>query len=143
MNKELSKLYPSPLWENFARICSIPHPSKHEAQIIEWLKKWAIDHKVDYVIDKTGNMIFRKPATRGMENRMPVILQGHIDMVPQANSDKKHDFTKDPIEPIIGQDGWIRANGTTLGADNGIGCAAAMAVLTDTQIAHGDRKSVV
>ena len=72
-----------------------------------------------------------------MENRMPVILQGHIDMVPQANSDKKHDFTKDPIEPIIGQDGWIRANGTTLGADNGIGCAAAMAVLTDTQIAHG------
>lgn len=137
MNKELSKLYPSPLWENFASICSIPHPSKHEAQIIEWLKKWATDHKVDYVIDKAGNMIFRKPATPGMENRMPIILQGHIDMVPQANSDKKHDFTKDPIEPIIGEDGWIRANGTTLGADNGIGCAAAMAVLTDTQIAHG------
>ncbi len=137
MNKELLKLYPSLLWENFARICSIPHPSKHEEKILQWLKEWAKEHNIDYVQDKTGNLVFRKPATKGMEDRIPVILQGHIDMVPQANSDKVHDFTKDPIEPIIGDDGWMTANGTTLGADNGIGCAAAMAVLTDKSVEHG------
>lgn len=137
MNKELSSLYPSILWENFAHICSIPHPSKHEEKIVAWLKEWAKKNNIECLQDKTGNLLFRKPATPGMENRTPVILQGHIDMVPQANSDKKHDFTVDPIEPIIGEDGWVKANGTTLGADNGIGCAAGMAVLTDKNVAHG------
>ncbi|MEG2071088.1 MAG: cytosol nonspecific dipeptidase, partial [Bacteroidales bacterium] len=128
MNTELSKLYPSALWESFASICSIPHPSKHEAKILAFLKDWATKNEIEYFQDETGNIVFRKPATPGMENRQPVILQGHIDMVPQANSDKKHDFTVDPIETMIGEDGWVRANGTTLGADNGIGCAAGMAV---------------
>ena len=133
----LSKLTPQSLWENFAKICSIPHPSKHEDEIVAYLLEWAKKHNIKAVKDEVGNLILSKPATKGMENRKGVILQGHIDMVPQKNSDKEHDFTKDPIEPIIGDDGWVRANGTTLGADNGIGCAAAMSVLQATDIEHG------
>ena len=137
MNTELSKLYPSKLWDNFANICNIPHPSKHEGKLIEWLKQFAKDNGIEFYQDSIGNMIFRKPATPGMENRTPVIMQGHIDMVPQANSDKKHDFLTDPIEPVIGADGWVRANGTTLGADNGIGGSAALAVLVSKDVQHG------
>lgn len=133
----LSKLTPQSLWENFAKICSIPHPSKHEAEIVAYLLEWAKKHNIKAVQDEIGNLILSKPATKGMENRKGVVLQGHIDMVPQKNSDKVHDFTKDPIEPIIGGDGWVRASGTTLGADNGIGCAAAMSVLQATDIEHG------
>ncbi|MDL2312949.1 aminoacyl-histidine dipeptidase [Bacteroidales bacterium OttesenSCG-928-B11] len=137
MNSELKKLYPSALWESFASICDIPHPSKHEEQILAFLKDWAKKNNIECEQDETGNLIFRKPATPGMENRTPVILQGHIDMVPQANSDKKHDFTKDPIKTVIGSDGWLRADGTTLGADNGIGCAAGMALLLAKDVQHG------
>jgi dipeptidase D len=125
------------MWEIFANICAIPHPSKHEEKILEWLKEWAREHYIAYAQDETGNIILRKPATPGYENRMPVVLQGHIDMVPQANSDSKHNFVTDPIQPHICDDGWVRANGTTLGADNGMGCAAAMAILLDKTIEHG------
>lgn len=137
MNQELSKLYPSKLWEIFANICSIPHPSKHEEKILEWMKEWAQQNNVDYTQDKTGNIVFRKPATPGYENRVPVIIQGHIDMVPQANADTPHDFLKDPIIPVIGEDGWLRAKGTTLGADNGIGVATGMAILASKDLEHG------
>jgi len=137
MNTELSKLYPHKMWEIFANICSIPHPSKHEDKILAWLKAWAKENNIDYAQDETGNIVLRKPATPGYENRMAVVLQGHIDMVPQANSDSKHNFVTDPIEPRICDDGWVRANGTTLGADNGMGCAAAMAILLDKTIEHG------
>lgn len=133
----LSQLKPQSLWENFSKICSIPHPSKHEEKIVAYLMEWAKKYNISVKKDKIGNLIFKKPATKGMENRKGVILQGHIDMVPQKNSNKVHDFTKDPIETIIGDDGWVRANGTTLGADNGIGCAAAMSVLQATDIEHG------
>jgi len=133
-NKDLK---PKLLWDNFKQICAIPHPSKHEKEITEWLVKWAKEHKISVVVDSVGNIILSKPATKGFESRKGVVLQGHIDMVPQKNSDKVHDFTKDPIEMVIGNDGWIRANGTTLGADNGIGCAAAMAVLQSDDIEHG------
>jgi len=134
---ELSKLYPSALWDNFANICAVPHPSKHEEKLVEWMMNWAKKNDVSCKKDAIGNLIFSKPATKGMENRVPVILQAHIDMVPQANASKKHDFTKDPIEPRICEDGWIRANGTTLGADDGIGGAAALAILASKDIAHG------
>ncbi|MBQ7736152.1 MAG: aminoacyl-histidine dipeptidase [Bacteroidales bacterium] len=134
---ELSKLYPKDLWENFANICAIPHPSKHEEKLVAWMMNWAKDHNIECKKDKTGNLIFSKPATKGMEDRMPVILQAHVDMVPQANASKKHDFTKDPIEPRVCEDGWVRANGTTLGADDGIGGAAALAVLAAKNVAHG------
>lgn len=133
----LSQLKPQQLWENFSSICSIPHPSKHEEKILKYLLEWAKKHNIAVKQDEIGNLIFSKPATKGMENRKGVILQGHIDMVPQKNSDKVHDFTKDPIEPIIKNDGWVYANGTTLGADNGIGCAAAMSILQATDIEHG------
>jgi dipeptidase D len=137
MNKELTKLYPNKLWEIFANICAIPHPSKHEEKILVWLKDWAKEHQIEYAQDETGNMLLRKPATKGYENRVPVILQGHIDMVPQANSDSKHNFVTDSILPRICDDGWVRATGTTLGADNGMGCAAAMAILADKNLEHG------
>ena len=133
----MKALEPSILWNNFQSICGIPHPSKHEEKIVAWLCDWATQHNIAVRKDATGNVILSKPATPGMENRKGVILQAHIDMVPQKNADKNHDFTKDPIEMVVGEDGWVRANGTTLGADDGIGCAAALSVLESTDIAHG------
>ena len=134
---ELAKLYPKTLWEIFDNICAIPHPSKHEEKLAAWMMEWAKKNNIECKQDATGNLVFRKPATKGMENRVPVILQAHIDMVPQANASTKHDFTKDPIKPRICEDGWVRATGTTLGADEGIGGAAALAVLASKDVAHG------
>jgi dipeptidase D len=104
--------------------------------MIKYMKEFGKKHNLETTVDKVGNVIIRKPATKGMENRKGVIFQTHLDMVPQKNSDKKHDFKKDPIETIIDGE-WVRANGTTLGADNGIGVASAMAVLASKDIAHG------
>ncbi|MCR4965414.1 MAG: aminoacyl-histidine dipeptidase [Bacteroidales bacterium] len=142
MNQELLNLYPHDLWENFGHICDAPHPSKHEEAVVKWLKSWAADHQVKCEQDATGNLLFTIPATPGMENRMPVILQAHCDMVPQADSDKKHDFLTDPIEPII-DNGWVRANKTTLGADDGIGVAAALAAVTTPGVEHGPLEILV
>lgn len=141
MNQELLKLYPHDLWENFANLCDCPHPSKHEDAAIKWMKQWANDHKVKVEQDKTGNLLFTIPATKGMENLTPVILQGHTDMVPQAD-DPKFDFLKNPIEPII-DNGWVRANRTTLGADNGIGVCAALACVTTPGVKHGPMEILV
>ncbi|MBQ3740269.1 MAG: aminoacyl-histidine dipeptidase [Bacteroidales bacterium] len=141
MNQELLKLYPHDLWENFANLCDAPHPSKHEDAAIKWMKQWAKDHKVKVEQDKTGNLLFTIPATKGMENLTPVILQGHTDMVPQAD-DPKFDFLKNPIEPII-DNGWVRANRTTLGADNGIGVCAALACVTTPGVKHGPMEILV
>ncbi len=134
---DLTKLYPKELWENFDNICAIPHPSKHEEKLVAWMMNWAKEHDIECKKDAIGNLIFRKPATKGMENRVPVILQAHVDMVPQANASTKHNFETDPIKPRVCEDGWVRATGTTLGADDGIGGAAAMAVLASKDIAHG------
>lgn len=136
MSKEIAGLEPKELWENFYTMTQIPRPSKNEARIIEHLKKFGEDLGLETIVDDTGNVIIKKPPVTGMEDRKGVILQGHIDMVPQKNSDKVHDFVNDPIETIIEGD-WVTANGTTLGADNGIGAAAAMAVLQSTDIKHG------
>ena len=141
MNKDLLKLYPHDLWENFANLCDCPHPSKHEDAAIKWMKQWAKDHKVKVEQDKTGNLLFTIPATKGMEKLTPVILQGHTDMVPQAD-DPKFDFLKSPIEPIIDK-GWVRANRTTLGADNGIGVCAALACVTTSGVKHGPMEILV
>ena len=141
MNKDLLKLYPHDLWENFANLCDAPHPSKHEDAAIKWMKQWAKDHKVKVEQDKTGNLLFTVPATKGMEDRTPVILQGHTDMVPQAD-DPKFDFLKNPIEPII-DNGWVRANKTTLGADNGVGVCAALACVTTPGVKHGPLEILV
>jgi dipeptidase D len=133
---DIRKLEPKPLWNYFHEITQIPHPSKKEKKIIEFMKEFGKKNNLETVVDKVGNVIIRKPATKGMEKRKCVIFQTHLDMVPQKNSDKKHDFEKDPIETIIDGD-WVKANGTTLGSDNGIGVAATMAVLASKDIPHG------
>ena len=133
---KLSQLQPTQLWENFEAICNIPHPSKKEEKIIQFMKSFGENLGLETIVDEVGNVIIKKPATMGMENRRGIILQGHLDMVPQKNSDKIHDFETDPIEPVIDGD-WIKANGTTLGADNGLGVAASMAVMQAKDLVHG------
>jgi len=133
---DIRKLEPKQVWNYFYDITRIPHPSKKEKKIVEYIVKFGNDHKLETIVDKVGNVIIRKPATKGMEKRKGVILQTHLDMVPQKNNDKKHDFEKDPIETVIDGD-WVRANGTTLGSDNGIGVAATLAVLASKDISHG------
>jgi dipeptidase D len=132
----IQKLEPKQLWNYFHEITQIPRPSKKEKAIVEYMKEFGKKHNLETIVDKVGNVIIRKPATKGMEARKGVIFQTHLDMVPQKNSDKKHNFEKDPIETIIDGE-WVRANGTTLGADNGIGVAATMAVLASKDISHG------
>jgi aminoacyl-histidine dipeptidase len=136
MSNEIIKLQPGEVWANFYELTRIPRPSHHEDQIREFMVNFGKSLGLDTHKDEAGNVIIRKPATPGMENRKGVILQGHLDMVPQKNSDKEHDFTKDPIETLIDGE-WVKANGTTLGADNGIGVASAMAILASKDIAHG------
>ncbi len=133
---EMKNLQPAEIWTNFYALTQIPRPSKNEAEVIAYMKKFGEDLGLDTKVDEVGNVIIKKPATPGMENRKTVTLQGHLDMVPQKNSDKEFDFTKDPIETMIDGE-WVTANGTTLGADNGIGAAAAMAVLQSTTLKHG------
>lgn len=139
---QLSQLSPQPLWQIFEKICSIPHPSKHEQKISAWIQQFATDLDLAVKEDKVGNLIIKKPATTGMENRKGVILQAHMDMVPQKNNDKQHDFINDPIEAYVDGE-WVTANGTTLGADNGIGLAASLAVLQSTDIKHGPLEVLV
>jgi dipeptidase D len=136
MNKEIFKLQPNAVWKHFYNLTQIPRPSKFEKAVVDYVVKFAKDNNLEVITDKVGNVIIRKQATPGMENKKGIILQGHLDMVPQKNSDKKHDFEKDPIEAFIDGE-WVTANGTTLGADNGIGVAAALAVLEDKSLKHG------
>ena len=132
----IKNLEPNGLWKNFYNLTQIPRPSKKEAKVVAFVKEFGEKLGLETIVDKVGNVIIRKPATPGYENRMGVVLQAHLDMVPQKNSDKVHDFEKDPIETYI-ENGWVKANGTTLGADNGVGAAAAMAVLEATDLEHG------
>ncbi|MEI6455342.1 MAG: aminoacyl-histidine dipeptidase [bacterium] len=136
MSKEILNLEPKSLWKHFYSLTQIPRPSKKEEKIREFITNFGKSLALETIVDEVGNVIIRKPATPGMENLKGVILQGHLDMVPQKNSDKVHDFEKDPIETIIDGE-WVRANGTTLGADNGMGVAAAMAVLESKDLKHG------
>lgn len=132
----IAELQPQAVWEHFQTLCDIPRPSKHEQQLRDYLKGWAELRGLQTVVDAAGNLIVRKPATPGLEDRVGVVLQGHLDMVCQANAGTEHDFFKDPIRPVL-QDGWLVAENTTLGADNGIGVAMGLAVLASDDIAHG------
>lgn len=132
----IKDLEPKIVWKNFYGLTQVPRPSKHEEKAIEYLYKWGKDHGIETIKDETGNIIMRKPATPGYENRRGVILQGHMDMVPQKTADTKHDFLTDPIQTRI-VDGWVKAKGTTLGADDGIGVAMALSVLEDDTLEHG------
>lgn len=133
---DFSKLSPQVVWRHFETLCTIPRPSKHEQQLRQHLKDWAEQRNLETYIDGIDNLIIRKVATAGKEQVAGVILQGHLDMVTQANRGTQHDFFKDPIRPIL-KDGWLIAENTTLGADNGIGVALALAVLESDDIAHG------
>jgi dipeptidase D len=133
---DIRKLEPKEVWNYFYEITQIPRPSKKEQRIIEYMKNFGEKNGLETIVDSVGNVIIRKPATKGMENRKGIIFQTHLDMVPQKNSDKKHDFEKDPIETVIDGE-WVKANGTTLGSDNGIGVAATMAVLAAKDLVHG------
>ena len=129
-------LQPSAVWEYFEEICQVPRPSKKEGKIMAFLLDWAKKHDLEACRDEAGNVLIKKPAAPGRENAPTVVLQAHMDMVCEKNSDTAHDFDKDPIRPYVDGE-WVRAKGTTLGADDGIGMAAMMAVLTSKDIAHG------
>ena len=135
-------LEPKIVWDNFYGITRQPRPSKHEEKIRAYLLDWAKKHNVEAFTDDTGNVIMRAPATPGFENRKGVILQGHMDMVPQKNADTVHNFKTDPIETWVDGD-WLKAKGTTLGADNGLGVAMALAVLESPEVKHGPLEVLV
>ncbi|MGJ7459170.1 aminoacyl-histidine dipeptidase [Halomonas sp. RA08-2] len=137
MNAHLEALEPQPLWRHFRTLCDTPRPSGHEAALVAILEQWADGQGFAHDRDAFGNLRLRKPATPGHEAAPGVILQGHLDMVAQANSGHPHDFTRDPIQTRVGEDGWLRATDTTLGADNGLGVAAALAILEDDSLVHG------
>ena len=130
------QLAPQNVWKHFYSLTRIPRPSGHVEQVTEFLVNFGKELGLESFTDEVGNVIIRKPATPGMENRRGVILQAHMDMVPQKNNDTVHDFTKDPIETWVDGE-WVKAKGTTLGADDGLGVAAAMAVLEAKDLKHG------
>jgi dipeptidase D len=136
MGNILGHLEPQILWNHFEEICKYPRPSKKEEKIASYVISIAEKLNLSYERDKFGNILVRKPATPGMEDRKMVTLQSHIDMVCEKNRDVEHDFDNDPIEPYIDGE-WVKAKGTTLGADNGIGVAAALSVLESNDIEHG------
>ncbi len=142
MSNDITLLEPSALWKSFYQLTQLPRPSKKEGKAIDYMVTFGKQLGFETIKDEVGNVIIRKPASKGMENRKGVILQSHIDMVPQKNRDKIHDFENDPIETRI-EDGWVTANGTTLGADNGIGVAAIMAVLQDNTLKHGPIEALI
>lgn len=139
---EIQTLQPALLWKWFDQICAIPHPSYHEEQLANFIVDWAKNKGFFAERDNAGNILIRKPATKGMENRKTVALQAHLDMVPQANEGTVHNFSKDPIQPYIDGE-WVKAKGTTLGADNGIGLASCLAVLDSDDLAHPEIEALL
>ncbi|MGN0048284.1 MAG: aminoacyl-histidine dipeptidase [Bacteroides sp.] len=138
----IKDLAPQNVWKHFYSLTRIPRPSGHMEKITAFLLEFGKNLGLESFVDEAGNVIIRKPATPGMENRKGVILQAHMDMVPQKNNDKVHDFTTDPIETYVDGD-WLKACGTTLGADNGMGVAAIMAVLEATDLRHGPLEALI
>lgn len=135
MNEEIRSLEPKNLWNKFADLNEVPRPSKKEERVIEFMKNFGNSLKLETQVDKVGNVIIKKPATKGMENRKAVVLQSHLDMVHQKNNDTNFDFDTQGIEMYVDED-WVRAKGTTLGADNGLGVATIMAILESDTIEH-------
>ena len=123
------------VFDIFAAICKVPRPSKHEEKISQWLQAFASEHGIECMADEAMNVIMRVPATAGYEDHEGVILQAHMDMVAEKNGDVQHDFLTDPIETFVDGE-WLKAKGTTLGADNGIGIAMALAAITEADMAR-------
>ncbi|MBK8362511.1 MAG: aminoacyl-histidine dipeptidase [Bacteroidetes bacterium] len=135
MSKSITSLEPKELWTNFSEINAVPRPSKKEERIIEFMMQFGKKVGLETTKDDVGNVIIKKPASKGMENRQTIVLQSHLDMVHQKNANTKFDFNTQGIEMLVDGD-WVKANGTTLGADNGIGVASIMTVLASTTIEH-------
>ncbi len=135
MNEAIRKLEPTAMWSNFADLNAVPRPSKKEERVIQFIKSFGEKLSLPTYVDEVGNVIIKKPATKGMEDRVTVVLQSHLDMVHQKNAATQFDFNTQGIEMMIDGD-WVKANGTTLGADNGIGVASIMALLESTNIPH-------
>jgi len=134
--KRLQGLSPQSLWNNFEDICQVPRPSKKEEKILRFLLDFADKNGLKASQDAIGNILIKKPASQGRENDQTVILQSHVDMVCEKNSETQHNFETDAIKPFVDGD-WVKAEGTTLGADDGIGVAAQMAILTAKDLSHG------
>ena len=130
------ELKPASVFHFFNEICQVPRPSKKEEKIIAYLKEFGKKYNLETIVDEAGNVLIKKPATKGYENLATVILQSHVDMVCEKNSDVKHDFLTEPIQTIV-EGEWMKAKGTTLGADNGIGVATELAILAASDIDHG------
>lgn len=133
---EIKNLQPQIVWRNFYALTQVPRPSGHLEKVQQFLLDWAAERGIEAFKDNGENIVMRKPATAGMENRKTVVMQAHMDMVPQKLVDSNHNFETDPIETYIDGD-WVKAKGTTLGADNGLGMAAIMAALEDDTLVHG------
>ena len=136
MGNVLGQLKPELLWKHFEALTQIPRPSRKEQLAAKYVVDFAKKNKLKFLVDKFGNVVISKPATPGYENLAPIVLQGHLDMVAEKNADVKHNFDKDPLQIFVDGD-WVKAKGTTLGSDNGIGVAAALAVLESNNIQHG------
>ena len=135
MSDQVRALEPKPLWNHFADLNEVPRPSKQEERVIEFARKFGESLGLETIVDHIGNVIIRKPATAGMEDRTPIVMQSHLDMVHQKNADTNFDFNTEGIKMLVEED-WVRAEGTTLGADNGIGVASIMAILSSDDIPH-------
>jgi dipeptidase D len=135
MNEAIRKLEPTAMWNNFADLNAVPRPSKKEERVIAFAKAFGEKLGLPTIVDEVGNVIIKKPATKGMEDRVTVVLQSHLDMVHQKNAATNFDFNTQGIEMLVDGD-WVKANGTTLGADNGIGVASIMALLESKTIPH-------
>ena len=135
MSQEIRSLEPKALWNKFADLNAVPRPSKKEERVIAFMKDFGKKLGLETIEDEVGNVIIKKPATAGMENRKTIVMQSHLDMVHQKNNDTIFDFDTQGIEMYV-DNGWVRAKGTTLGADNGLGVATIMAILESTDIPH-------
>ena len=135
MSADIKTLEPKSLWKNFANLNAVPRASKKEERVIEFAKNFGENLGLETTVDEIGNVIIKKPGSAGMENRTTIVMQSHLDMVHQKNADTVFDFDTEGIKMLI-EDDWVRADGTTLGADNGIGVATIMAILESTDIAH-------
>ncbi|MEO1973759.1 MAG: M20/M25/M40 family metallo-hydrolase, partial [Pirellulaceae bacterium] len=135
MVQSVRDLSPSLLWNHFADLNAVPRPSKRETRVIEFMRKFGESLGLKTLVDEVGNVIVRKPASPGMEDRIPTVMQSHLDMVHQKNADTDFDFETQGIEMYVDDD-WVKARGTTLGADNGIGVASIMTILASDDIAH-------
>ena len=142
MATSIKDLAPRAIWHNFYLLTQVPRPSGHLQKVQEFLLAWAREHAVEAFKDNAGNIVMRKPATPGMEGRKTAVLQAHMDMVPQKAKDSTHNFETDPIETYIDGD-WVKAKGTTLGSDDGMGVAAIMAVMESTDVEHGPLEALI